>query len=350
MRRKRLHLEFLRVIAVFMVLFQHSKQYGSLLFLTTNNPFEYTVSLLLEFASQIAVPVFFMISGALLLGKEEDFRTLFRKRILRMAVVLVGVSAGYYVVIALTVPGKSLGLHSIFDFLQTLVHEPVTAPLWFLYAYLAVLLILPLLRKLVTVLSARDYMYLFLLQLLFVPMLCVLQTLVLHTTATAYFRIPLAMEQNVFFLLMGYFLEEKLPKDRFNRKNALCLSAAGFAMILAGALVAHVVLLRDGYTVDNVSPLLERFTCLPAVSLFFCAKMLPFPQKTEKTLCFLGSNVFGVYLLEKGLRELLSPIAERLVPVLTTLPACFVWLLAVFALGQLITAVLRCIPPIRRFL
>ena len=350
MSRKHLYLEFLRVVAVFMVLFQHSKQFGSHLFLTTGNPFEYTLSLFLEIASQIAVPIFFMISGALLLGKEEDFRTLFRKRILRMAVVLVGVSAAYYVVIALTVPGKSLGLHSVFDFLQTLVHEPVTAPLWFLYAYLAVLLVLPLLRKLVKVLSTRDYIYLFVLQLLFVPMLCVLQTLVLRTTATEHFRIPLAMQQNVFFLLMGYFLHEKLPQERFTRKNAICLSFAGFAMILVGALVTHIVLLRDGYTVDNVSPLLDRFTCLPAVSLFFCAKRISFPQKTEKTICFLGANVFGVYLLEKGLRELLSPIAAQLTPVLTALPACLVWILAVFVAGQLITAVLRCIPPIRRLL
>ena len=348
--KKKVHPELLRILAILMVLFQHSKTGGSLLFLTTSNNAEYAVSLLLELFCKAAVPLFFMISGAFLLGKEESYRDLFRKRILRMTVVLVGTSLVYYVMIGLTVPGKSLGLHSVPDFLRNLFHEPITAPLWFLYAYIAVLLVLPFLRKMVRSMENRDYMVLLLLHLAVVPLTTVAEMLIFRTTLTDQFRVPLAMESSLFFFLMGYFLENKLPEEAFTKKKVLYLSLGGVGMIFVGAVVIHFACLRNGFTVETVTPLLDRFNALPALTLYFATKTFPVPQKIEKPILTLGGNVFGLYLLEKGLREVLQPILTHLTPILTALPACFIWMAAVFISGQIIVGLLRMIPPVRKLI
>ena len=94
--KRLIHLDLLRVMAIYLVIFNHTGDRGYTLFISKiSSP----VSLLYMIASvfcKIAVPLFFMISGALLLRKEETLQELFLKRILRMVVVLFIISIPYY--------------------------------------------------------------------------------------------------------------------------------------------------------------------------------------------------------------------------------------------------------------
>ena len=57
---------------------------------------QYAVSFFLSLVCKAAVPLFYMVSGALLLGKNESFGELARKRILRIVAVIVIFSLLYY--------------------------------------------------------------------------------------------------------------------------------------------------------------------------------------------------------------------------------------------------------------
>ena len=81
------HPDLLRVVSVFGVLFIHSGTHGATLFLHTDSAAEYALSLFLSMFVRFAVPVFFMISGALLLGRNEPLRVVLTRRVLRIAVV-----------------------------------------------------------------------------------------------------------------------------------------------------------------------------------------------------------------------------------------------------------------------
>lgn len=83
-KNKKIHLEILRLIAIYFVIFNHTgvnayqayatKEPGSLL---------YNIYLIMAIVCKIAVPLFFMISGATLLGKTESIKDLYFKRIFK---------------------------------------------------------------------------------------------------------------------------------------------------------------------------------------------------------------------------------------------------------------------------
>ena len=92
---RKLHIEMLRIIAVVMVVLNHSDLYYTY-YTNTDSVLTFSVSLLLSCICRINVPLFMMITGALLIPKAESWSVIFKKRISRMLVVLVAFSALMY--------------------------------------------------------------------------------------------------------------------------------------------------------------------------------------------------------------------------------------------------------------
>ena len=94
MTKKKVYLEWLRVLAILLVLFNHLP--GFSLFMTTDREPERALSMFIAMFTRINVPLFFMVSGAVLLGREEDCRAVLGRRALRIAAVTVLYSAALY--------------------------------------------------------------------------------------------------------------------------------------------------------------------------------------------------------------------------------------------------------------
>ena len=67
--KKKLHIEFLRSACIWLVMFTHTATEGFSLYLNEQSSPWFPLYLTVPFFVKTAVPVFFMISGALLLGK-----------------------------------------------------------------------------------------------------------------------------------------------------------------------------------------------------------------------------------------------------------------------------------------
>ena len=91
-----LHVDILRILAIFLVVFNHTAERGYTLFANSTDSFLYFPYMMFSVFCKIAVPIFFMISGALLLPKDESLKQLFTKRIFRMAIVLLLISVPFY--------------------------------------------------------------------------------------------------------------------------------------------------------------------------------------------------------------------------------------------------------------
>ena len=71
--KRKTYIDFLRIVAIYMVLFNHSGKNGMMLFtISRQSPF-YPFYLFNSIFIKIAVPLFLMISGTLLLGKNESY-------------------------------------------------------------------------------------------------------------------------------------------------------------------------------------------------------------------------------------------------------------------------------------
>lgn len=87
------YLDAMRIIAIFFVLFNHSSEYS--LYQTSGGP-EQWIYMFIAIVTRINVPLFLMISGTLLLDKEESYKLLLGKRVLRFSLVIVLFEFGLY--------------------------------------------------------------------------------------------------------------------------------------------------------------------------------------------------------------------------------------------------------------
>lgn len=362
MKRELVHIEILRVIAIWFVVFNHTWTSGYMLYSAVGRSYRYYYPLVcLSVLCKIAVPVFFMISGALLLGREESYRELYIKRVLRMVIVLLVFSFVEYCY-KLSVGAGSVGaafravvngFHPV-DFFRGIYSEEQAAAYWYLYAYLAFLVMLPLLRKMVRTMRAADYGYLAVLQLVFVGALPILEYLLWGGAYALQndFNIVFVTTAGVFYPLMGYALEHVIEERRYTGKNVLIFLAAGMA---ANVICSVLTTSRMQATGEKTAEVFHNsLIALPSCAAYFTAKYLcekyKLPDWFKRCAAVAGSTVFGVMLLEDILRKELTCIFEYLKPGAGIFPACVVWVSAVVLSGAVLTWVIKRIPGVKRLL
>ena len=89
------------------------------------------------------VHLFILLSGALLLGKEEPIWVFYRKRLRRIMIPFLIWSLVVYILIGLTTEGFPWGIG---DFFRKLATNGIHGTYWFIYMILGLYLITPLLR------------------------------------------------------------------------------------------------------------------------------------------------------------------------------------------------------------
>ncbi len=352
-KRNLVHLELLRVIAIFCVLFNHTDEDGFWLFCLSEGSPLYFVYLVLSIACKVAVPLFFMASGALLLGKNESIGTLYKKRVLRFAVILVIISVVYaiYYHFRLGTP------MSVGEFFRELYSSNLSVALWFLYAYLGILIMLPLLRRLAQNMKTHEYVYLAALSLVFIGILPILEYRfsLNEVTINSNLRGALFVAAYVVFFLMGYFFEHVLPEKYFTTRNAVI----GIVLsVICIAVCCYMTWFRAGLIGPVVGDASEMFhdslIAIPTYTLFFCSKLLFMKREVslrwKQFICVAGSTTFGIFLLEGILREETRPIFDALQPIIKTMPACVVWIFVACVIGGVATFFIKKIPVIGKFI
>lgn len=338
MKRREYYLDLTRCAAILLVIGLHvispyivdESYYGSV---------NWLVWLAGNELCRAGVPLFFMISGYLMLNvpELEPFGAFYKKRLLRLLIPLVSWNAIYFCYYAFTTGDKL----TFMDFLEHLLYRGTAYHMWYIYALLGIYLLAPFLQRLVRCCNRRELMIL---------MLIVLFPGTIRTLLNAFlpFEIYLLeplMDGYVGYFLLGYLLGTTQLSTK-QRWTAYLLGLAGAVLGFCGNLqhsTAEAVdlVFNQGYSINH-------YLCASAV--FIACKQLCRAPK-ERTAAFLAraSNlVFGVYWVHVMVLSLcfrlLSPLS---LPLLVTMGLC--WLLAVpcsFALSFLISK----IKPLRRLL
>jgi surface polysaccharide O-acyltransferase-like enzyme len=345
---RKLHLELLRGLAIILVVYNHTGARGFLLFTAAHNRSLYVVYLFLSIACKIAVPLFFMVSGALLLPKDESLGSLYRRRVLRFTIVIVLFSLAQYVYTAYRF-GAAFSLRGFFSALYS---SQVIVPYYFLYLYLAILVMLPFLRRLARNMSNQEFLYLGALQVFLVGLVPIFEYL-----AGAK---PLNMDivfvtMNVFFFVMGYFLEHRVGEAYFRRKYALVAASAGLAAIAVSGFMTWLKAHQTGDVSADASQTFHYgLIAIPTFVTFYLARYLAlrvqFPKVAVTAAVWFGGTAFGIYLLERILRVEFDGVYTHLRPHIHGFPAAVVWVLAIVAGGAAATALLKLVPVLRRIL
>lgn len=339
---KKIYLEAIRIVAIFLVIFNHTD--GFIYYTITDNWLTWLYSIGLAVICRAGVPLFFMISGALLLEKEEPIKTLFYKRVLRIITVLIVVSALYYL---FDIVRNRISEGSVADFLTRLLsmYNGVRESFWFLYAYLFFLVSLPFLRKLAPQMNKTLIIYLISLKGisdLVIPFLNNMHEIVVP------FDIKIVSDY-IYYGLLGYYLTHMGAATGCKIKKRVLCAYLGILVILSICIVQFLYLRTDNY-LTNLDML--RFLLTPVLWLLIrkISELLPENGRINNLIILTGSCVFGIYLLDNFVRWQFLPIylylSEHTVGVL----ANSVYVVLVFVTGGVYTWLLKKIPLLNKFL
>lgn len=308
--------------------------------------------------TRINVPLFFMISGALLLGKEEHIGAVL-KRVLRIAIVILMIDA-----IILTV-AKLNAMKQGWDYTYTLSRYLYgifsnefdgSAPYWYLYAYMGFLFMLPFMQKIAKQMRKSEFILLVVLHFAFdslIPLLnvgfsiCNMKALQISSS----FQVPLASIKAFFYPLIGYYLEYNIDVEKI-RGKIVGLILAGCVGIMLSNLCTYYEALKTGHYSQNY---VQLFDYVAAIVTFLIIKYATVTMETPKSISqainLVGGLTFGIYLFDPILKKVLYNRYQAIVdPMFPTIIVSFGWIILSMLLGGSLTYILKKIPGVRKLL
>lgn len=338
--KKFYYVEILRLIAILFVVFNHTRNLGYSLYQELECGFSYYASLSMSILCKTAVPIFFMISGGLLLGRKETLKDLFSKRILRYAVVILLFTFLQYLRIVRVHPEE--GFHPL-TWLLYCYSGNVIEPYWFLKSYFSMLLILPFLRLLASVMIKRDYMLLIGMK----AVMTLISLIYVYTGYAANFAFPFHADI-VFYPLIGYFLMNVLEQDECRFSDGKRLVVILLAFLALAVFQARMFWVHHGTYSEEFHSLYVWIFAMLTVLLIKKIKVRT--PAMQRVICAMGSCVFGVYLIEDVVRNQVQRVVPAIAPFLGRFWAGMVFaLLSVLASMSIIYLVKR-IPVIRKII
>lgn len=347
---RKVYLDVLRVIASFLVCYNHTFGYHLFLSQEPSGSLVSWINIVLPILTIMDVPLFFMISGALLIGKEESYSTLLRKRVWRILVILFAASGITYLIM-----GEEP--RSVSTFLYSFFRGKVNGSHWYLCAYMGFLLMMPFLRKIAKHLSGKDILYLVLLRVVFVSGLISVNFFLdwfdlSPIELSDKFSLPLALTEFLFYPIVGYYLAERLPMERIGGKEiGIC-----FAVLIAGSAFSAVITYLEGMRSAFSQNYLGLFNYTSPMAFFiivrYFADRIAIPEKLSKCFSAVSSVAIGIYLTEPLIVHFLSEPFFRPIPWHPVAITVFsvLWCFCCMAIGGSITFLLRKIPGVKKYL
>lgn len=332
-------IDFLNILACLCVIFMHCN--GIV------HSFEYSrawkESMFIEAAAYWAVPVFFMISGATLMGYREKYRTFIfvKKRVLKTVVPFIA-----WVLISLVFKSASglmkpdLSLAGIVDMFNNTTTENVYwffIPLFMCYLSMPVLSLLKDNKRMLIYMAAGAFLVYSV-----YPIMCTFlkigrNSAVIFPTAGGY----------LLFVILGYLLTvTELSKKM--RVAIYILGFLGFAIRFGFTVVWST---ESGMLNQTFWGYLNFPSVFLAVGIFVLAKSIPWGRyicrnsSGKKVVSAIAGAGFGVYLMHM--------IVYRILQQITGLPAhSYLWRFGmpfvIYGICVVITALMKKIPVVRR--
>lgn len=350
---KKIHIELLRCIAIFLVIYNHTGLKGFQLYMETTNEILYLIYLAMAIICKAAVPIFFMISGALLLGKEESIKTLYKKRILR--IILAIIIASFLILIfgmyRLNQVKLMFSIDFIIEFFKMIYTTQIIMPYWFLYAYLSFLIMLPLLRNLVKNMKKENYYYLFAMYAIYkliMPIINQLFDINMNEQLIVYL-----LEINIICPIIGYYCEHILDVKKISNKMKIGATILVIAIIICAGILTTLEIQKTGdKTVQTYLAYGEEVT---AIYIFVLTKYVfsekKLPKLINRIIMTIGGCSFGIYLMESFLKYvMLDEIILTLSPFIKMMPSCIIAIICIIFVGTIITMILKKIPYIQKLI
>lgn len=354
---KKIYFEVMRIFAIFFVLFNHTGTNGFFLFsICPKGSPQFWVYLFISIFCKFAVPLFFAISGALLLHREnESLKKLWKDKVFKFAVILFIISV-LTAVSFMTFAGRDYSLKS---WIKQCYSSNISAQLWYLYAYLAFLISLPFLRALVKNLKDKYFYYLIAIVLLFqtVPILEYLlwqQKFTINGNLRPYWL----MSNIVIYPCIGYFLEHRLPIQKAKKWLVVIWIFNVLCIIFSACVTNYRCTLQNNFSEGKSPTFYNNFALVNCIAVYITIKYFvnefKMSDRVNEVILWLGKGTFGVYLFHLIFQN--TPLFQKLIAMLKKtvgvhinfMLANWIYVLCLMGFCFIFTAILKKIPVVKK--
>jgi len=337
MNKRELSLDLIKILACFLVIVNHA---GSAML--RFEPSALTTILYLAFFSfsKIAVPLFIMVTGALLLNKQDSYRTVLI-RVVKILIPLLVISAWLYFITA----KNPLSL----DFFLSILSKPVMLPYWYLYMLIGLYLVSPFLGKMVRNFTPNDHRIFMVLTLIIPGILPILSKWLDLTFYRAFF--DAAIPSAIGYFCAGYYFNT-VKADRKTKILLSVILVLSLTIMISSMSVAALQTGTIDYFLDNITLITTVIPTLCVFILIRSSKRIEtLSESTKNVIPQIAGLTFGIYLIHYFLIIRLNSVSILITlyhfsPVLGALSVEVL----VFVLGAGLIWILKKIPWINKVL
>ncbi|WP_106767402.1 acyltransferase [Paenibacillus faecalis] len=298
-----IYIDILRILSIIAVIILH---YTAEVLTSSNNfnTSSWWISNGFNSISRFAVPVFFMISGAMILRTRiASYREFFVKRVVPLLIPLLtwsliyGLYNQYYVI-----KSHMNAYEFIIDFGYRLLTDRNYIHLWFLYAIIAIYLTVPLIHKFIKSCTRKDLQYYLLLWFIVSIAYRLISDTVFRAT-DQHMYIPI-MNIPFFMGYLGYFiLGYYLFHYELSLKAKNLLYNLGIICFLLTPVATYFVSLQSGVLDEMFYSNYSITTFFMAVGLFIFFKEKEalihdnVNYKVQKLISSISKASFSIYLI-----------------------------------------------------
>lgn len=330
MADKNSHIIYLRVIATVFVVLIHAST-GFLNNIDTNT-FDWNYANWINAATRCSVPIFVVISGALLLPKDENTLKFYKKRIPKLVYPFLFWTFVYLLYYFYRYTNfNSLSLERISTIMLDKILHGANAHLWYLYMIIGLYLAIPFLRKIIIQSSIKE-IELFLLFWLFAMLI---SNKGLYTVMP---KFDLTFFSGyIGYLVLGHYLTIK----SFNQKRALYIVGYFLMVLIIGW--GTYLLNQDAKKLNTfLYNYLFPTTALATAFLFLWIKAWKKGNNdTPQWIAFIDRYSFGIYLSHIIPLNFLHPFLSKYMGTIGVIPLAAITTI-IASIG--ITYLLRKIP------
>lgn len=223
--------------------------------------------------SRCSVPIFFMISGYLMLGKEYDTIKFYKKRFLRIIPPFVFFSALFFIL--------SGNGYNIFTFLSRLLNDKIYSHFWFMYAIIGIYVLFPFINSAWKNITKKEKNILIL--IFFIGA-------IFNITESKFIsKLGIDISCIWYFILGGYLKGLKLNKT-------LCITIYAIASLTIFFLTMYAY--KDGVFLEKFYSYTHPLVIIQSIGLFIFINNINFGKiKSISIIKLLSSLSFGIYLI-----------------------------------------------------
>lgn len=347
-KKRVFYLDLLKILAALFVVFNHYS-----FIIAPSSHLAKILFTIMFTVCKLAVPMFVMISGALLLGKKTNYKEIITKRLFRVFIPLIVISALY-----VYISYDGLNINNILSFLMAIFTEYdinyIPYWVWYLYMLMALYIMTPFLQKMLKEFKEKDYKVFFGIFLVGIGLINTIGPLT-SVFLSAGKQINSHFTGNLFSIAIGYYVfGYYISKLKLEKRHVKYSWIVLFVSLFTGMLFVNYSVYHKGFTYDEVINWSIIFVALSASSLFVLAKYYfsnVDKPKLNRLIATISDSAFGVYLTHVFLFDYLQKVSFiRNLIGFNSIIGCLVMVLISYVILTAIFYILRKIPLFRKFL